>query len=35
VIGVDVVLWPADITLDQAMHLVPQRGRRPSRRRVS
>jgi len=35
VIGVDVVSWPADITLDQAMHLVPQRGRRPARRRVS
>jgi uncharacterized protein (DUF58 family) len=35
VIGVDVVSWPADITLDQAMHLVPRRGRRPSRRRVS
>lgn len=28
VIGVDVVAWPGDVTLDQAMHLVPQRGRR-------
>jgi len=28
-----VVSWPADITLDQAMQLVPQRGRRPARRR--
>ncbi|GAY15200.1 DUF58 domain-containing protein [Mycobacterium sp. shizuoka-1] len=30
VIGVDVVAWPADVTLDQAMSLVPDRGRRPS-----
>lgn len=28
VIGVDVVSWPGDITLDQAMHLVPDHGRR-------
>lgn len=34
VIGVDVVSWPADITLDQAMHLVPDHGRRPARRRA-
>ncbi|WP_445165569.1 DUF58 domain-containing protein [Mycolicibacterium sp. Dal123E01] len=30
VIGVDVVSWPTGITLDQAMSLVPERGRRPS-----
>lgn len=30
VIGVDVVGWPAAITLDQAMSLVPDRGRRSS-----
>lgn len=30
VIGVDVVAWPAAITLDQAMSLVPDRGRRSS-----
>jgi uncharacterized protein (DUF58 family) len=30
VIGVDVVPWPADVTLDQAMSLVPDRARRPS-----
>jgi uncharacterized protein (DUF58 family) len=30
VIGVDVVSWPADITLDQAMSLVPDRARRIS-----
>jgi uncharacterized protein (DUF58 family) len=30
VIGVDVVSWPAGITLDQAMSLVPDRARRPS-----
>ena len=30
VIGVDVVPWPGGITLDQAMSLVPDRGRRPS-----
>ncbi|MBB3751400.1 uncharacterized protein (DUF58 family) [Mycolicibacterium sp. BK634] len=30
VIGVDVVSWPADVTLDQAMSLVPDRGRRPA-----
>ncbi|MCX2930350.1 DUF58 domain-containing protein [Mycobacterium sp. CVI_P3] len=30
VIGVDVVSWPAGITLDQAMSLVPDRVRRPS-----
>ena len=30
VIGVDVVSWPADVSLDQAMSLVPDRGRRPS-----
>ncbi|KAA0111746.1 DUF58 domain-containing protein [Mycolicibacterium sp. P1-5] len=30
VIGVDVVSWPAGITLDQAMSLVPNRGRRSS-----
>ncbi len=30
VIGVDVVHWPADVTLDQAMSLVPDRARRPS-----
>jgi len=34
VIGVDVVSWPGDITLDQAMHLVPDHGRRPARRRA-
>jgi uncharacterized protein (DUF58 family) len=33
VIGVDVVSWPGDITLDQAMHLVPDHGRRSVRRR--
>ena len=32
VIGVDVVSWPGDITLDQAMHLVPDHGRRSVRR---
>ena len=30
VIGVDVVSWPTGITLDQAMSLVPDRGRRSS-----
>ncbi|EHB53448.1 protein of unknown function DUF58 [Mycolicibacterium rhodesiae JS60] len=30
VIGVDVVSWPADISLDQAMSLVPDRARRIS-----
>ncbi len=30
VIGVDVVSWPGGLTLDQAMSLVPDRGRRPS-----
>ncbi|PND56943.1 DUF58 domain-containing protein [Mycobacterium sp. ENV421] len=30
VIGVDVVPWPADVALDQAMSLVPDRGRRSS-----
>lgn len=30
VIGVDVVPWPAEVTLDQAMSLVPDRGRRSS-----
>ena len=30
VIGVDVVPWPGGIALDQAMSLVPDRGRRPS-----
>lgn len=30
VIGVDVVSWPAGMALDQAMSLVPDRGRRPS-----
>ncbi|BBY67466.1 DUF58 domain-containing protein [Mycolicibacterium helvum] len=30
VIGVDVVSWPADVTLDQAMSLVPDRARRRS-----
>ncbi|AKK27735.1 DUF58 domain-containing protein [Mycobacterium sp. EPa45] len=30
VIGVDVVSWPAGITLDQAMSLVPDRARRSS-----
>ncbi|SBS70200.1 conserved hypothetical protein [uncultured Mycobacterium sp.] len=30
VIGVDVVPWPAEVTLDQAMSLVPDRARRPS-----
>ena len=33
VIGVDVVSWPGDITLDQAMHAVPDHGRRSVRRR--
>lgn len=28
VVGVDVVPWPGDVTLDQAMHLVPVRHRR-------
>lgn len=30
VIGVDVVPWPAEVTLDQAMSLVPDRSRRSS-----
>jgi uncharacterized protein (DUF58 family) len=30
VIGVDVVPWAGDVTLDQAMSLVPDRARRPS-----
>ena len=29
-IGVDVVSWPPDRTLDQAMQLVPDRRRRPT-----
>ena len=32
-IGVDVVSWRGDATLDQAMHLVPDHRRRVSRRR--
>jgi uncharacterized protein (DUF58 family) len=32
-IGVDVVSWRGDATLDQAMHLVPDRRRRVRRRR--
>ncbi len=32
-IGVDVVSWRGDATLDQAMHLVPDHRRRASRRR--
>ena len=35
VIGVDVVSWPAGVSLDQAMRLVPDHGRRARRRRVS
>lgn len=32
-IGVDVVSWPADGTLDQVMHLVPRQRRRTAARR--
>jgi uncharacterized protein (DUF58 family) len=32
-IGVDVVSWRGDATLDQAMHLVPDHRRRVRRRR--
>jgi uncharacterized protein (DUF58 family) len=32
-IGVDVVSWRGDATLDQVMHLIPHRRRRVSRRR--
>jgi uncharacterized protein (DUF58 family) len=32
-VGVDVVSWRGDTTLDQVMHLVPDRRRRMSRRR--
>ena len=32
-IGVDVVSWRGDATLDQAMHLIPRHRRRVSRRR--
>jgi uncharacterized protein (DUF58 family) len=31
--GVDVVAWRADMTLDQSMRAVPERRRRPARRR--
>jgi hypothetical protein len=32
-IGVDVVAWPHDATLDQSMHLVPARARAAEARR--
>jgi uncharacterized protein (DUF58 family) len=32
VIGVDVIAWPENVTLDQSMRLVPDHGR-PARRR--
>lgn len=33
VIGVDVIAWPGEVTLDQSMQLVPERGRAAPRRR--
>ena len=33
VIGVDVVAWPAEVTLDQSMRLVPDHGRQTAGRR--
>jgi uncharacterized protein (DUF58 family) len=33
VIGIDVVSWPHDVTLDQSMRLVPDRSRGAARRR--
>ncbi|HME47216.1 DUF58 domain-containing protein [Mycobacterium sp.] len=33
VIGVDVIAWPEEVTLDQSMRLVPQHGRVAPRRR--
>jgi uncharacterized protein (DUF58 family) len=32
-IGVDVIAWPHDVTLDQAMHVAPPRGRPTGARR--
>jgi len=34
VVGVEVVSWSAELTLDQAIHLVPDQGRRVGRRRA-
>jgi uncharacterized protein (DUF58 family) len=33
VIGVDVIAWPGEVTLDQTMRLVPEHGRTGGRRR--
>ncbi|MDT5068526.1 MAG: hypothetical protein QOK02_4681 [Mycobacterium sp.] len=33
VVGIDIVAWPENVTLDQSMRLMPDRVRRPARRR--
>jgi hypothetical protein len=33
VVGIDVVSWPQDVTLDQSMRLVPDHGHRVAGRR--